>query len=41
MHPQKLQGCQKMRHHPINKLMDVWCTKIEPRLDKIRKTVRK
>ena len=35
------QGCQKMRHHPLNKLMEVWCAKIEPKLKKIQKSVRK
>ena len=36
-----LQGCQKKYHHSLNKLMEVWCAKIEPKLKKIRKTVRK
>ena len=39
--PQGPQGCQKMRHHPLNKLMEVWCANIEPKLQKVWKTVRK
>ena len=39
--PQEHQGCQKKRHYPLNKLMEAWCTKIEPKLNKIQKTVRK
>ena len=41
MHLQGPHGCQKMCHHPLNKLMEVWCAKIEPKLKKIQKSVRK
>ena len=23
------QGCQKMCHHPLNKLVEIWCAKVE------------
>ena len=39
--PQGSQGCQKKRHYPLNKLMEVRCAKIEPKMQKIFKTVRK
>ena len=35
MCPQEPQACQKKRNNPLNKLMEVWCTKIEPKLKKI------
>ena len=41
MRPQEHQGCQKKRHYPPNKLMEVWCAKIEPKMQKTQKTVRK
>ena len=39
--PQGPQGCQKKRHYPLNKLVEIWCAKIESKLQKIQKTVRK
>ena len=39
--PQGLQGCWKKRHRPLNKVMEIWCTKIEPKLKIIWKIVRK
>ena len=41
MRPQEPQGCQKKSHYSLNKLMEVWCSNIESKLNKIRKTVRK
>ena len=41
MCPQGPQGCQKKRHCPLNKLMEVWCAKIELKIQKIGKTVGK
>jgi hypothetical protein len=35
MRPQGPQGCQKKRHYPLNKLMEVWCANIEPNLQKV------
>ena len=35
MWPQGPQGCQKKCHHPLNKLMEVWCANIESNLQKV------
>ena len=32
------QGFQKIRHHPLNKLMEVWCVKIAESLKNCQKT---
>ena len=39
--PQEPQGCQKMRHDPLNTLFEVWCAKIAPKLKNIQKSPRK
>jgi hypothetical protein len=39
--PQGSQGCQKMRQDPLNMPVEVWCTKIAPKLKNIRKSLRK
>ena len=33
--PQGSQGCQKMRQDPLNMPVEVWCTKIAPKLKNI------
>ena len=39
--PQGSHGCQKMRHNPLNMPVEVWCAKIAPKLNNIRKCLRK
>jgi hypothetical protein len=39
--PQGPQGCQKMRLHPLNMPFEVWCAKIDPKLQNIQKAIRK
>ena len=36
--PQGPQGCQKMRHYPLNLDLEVWCSNIQPKLDELQKT---
>ena len=38
--PQRPQGCQKMRHYPLNLDLEVWCSNIEPKLNEHQKTSR-
>lgn len=38
--PQRPQGCQKVRHHPPNLDLEVWCSNIEPKLNEHQKTSR-
>ena len=33
--PQGPQGCQKMPLHPLNTPFEVWCAKIDPKLQNI------
>ena len=37
--PQRPQGCQKMRHYPLNLDLEVWCSNIEPKLNEHQKTM--
>jgi hypothetical protein len=39
--PQGPKGCQKMRLHPLNTPFEVWCAKIDPKLQNIQKGIRK
>jgi hypothetical protein len=39
--PQGPQGCQKMRLHPLNMPFEVWCAKIDSKLQNICKGIRK
>jgi hypothetical protein len=39
--PQGPQGCQKMPLHPINMPFEVWCAKIDPKLQNIQKGIPK
>ena len=41
MCPQGSHGCQKMSQDPLNMPVEVWCTKIAPKLKNIRKSPRK
>ena len=38
--PQGPQGCQKLRHYPLNLNLEVWCSNIEPKLNELQKTLR-
>ena len=38
--PQGSQGCQKMGHYWINLDLEVWCSNIEPKLNKLQKPSR-
>ena len=40
-HPQESQGCQKMPQYPLNINLEVWCAKIELKLNNLWKTVQK
>ena len=33
--PQGSQGCQKMRHDPLNLDLEVWCSNIQPKFQKL------
>ena len=33
--PQEFQGCQKMRQDPLNRPVEVWLTKVAPKLKNI------
>jgi hypothetical protein len=39
--PKGPQGCQKMRLYPLNMPFEVWCAKIDPKLQNIQKDIRK
>ena len=34
--PQRPQGCQKIRHYPLNLDLKVWCSNIQPKLKKLK-----
>ena len=36
--PQGPQGCQMKRNHSLNMQLEVWCAKIDPKLNKLEKT---
>ena len=38
--PQGPQGCQKMGHYPLNLDLEVWCSNIAPKLNKLQKPSR-
>ena len=35
IHPQRSQGCQKMRQDPLNMPFEVWCANIAPERHKL------
>ena len=37
MRPQGPQGCQMKRNHSLNMPLEVWCAKIDPKLNKLEK----
>ena len=38
--PQGPQGCQMKRNHSLNMPLEVWCAKIDPKLNKLEKTIK-
>ena len=38
--PQGPQGCQMKRNHSLTMLLEVWCAKIDPKLNKLEKTIK-
>ena len=38
--PQGPKGCHMKRHHSLNMPQKVWCTKIDPKLNKLQKTIK-
>ena len=38
--PQGSQGCQKMRHYPLNLDLEVWRSNIQPKLNKLRNSTK-
>ena len=38
--PQGPQGCQMKRKNSLNMPLEVWCAKIDPKLNKLEKTIK-
>ena len=38
--PQGPQGCQMKQNHSLNMPLEVWCAKIDPKLNKLEKTIK-
>ena len=38
--PQGPQGCQMKRNHSLNMPLEVWCAKIDPKLNKLEKIIK-